>query len=226
MTARAYLDCIVELLARLGEDPQYTAILAAADTVANTIANGGRILVPPTTYCLHEESTGRAGGFMPVHVLTDSALVRAKDCVLIGSPVGTSSRPIDFALDAHKRGAIVIALTNSEFENDPRTLLEHPTRQRLHAVADIHVDVPGPLGDGVFEVEELEMRAIPHSGVTSMTAMWMIFSEALSLLRGRGITPRLWECVNIDGARARNATRMDGYIRTGSGCFVDERAAG
>jgi uncharacterized phosphosugar-binding protein len=222
MSARAYLACVSELIDRLGEEPQYTSILTAADAVADTIANGGRILVPPTTYCLHEESTGRAGGFMPVHVLTDSAFVRAEDCVLIGSPVGTSPKPIDFALEAQARGAIVIALTNSEFENDPRTLLEHPTRQRLHEVADIVVDVPGPFGDGVFDVPELEMRAIPHSGVTSMTAMWMIFSEALSLLRGRSITPRLWECVNIDGARARNAVRIDGYLRTGHGCIVDD----
>lgn len=221
MSARAYLEHVESLLHALGQDPQHAAILAAAHVVANTIESGGRVLVPPTTYCLHEESTGRAGGFMPVHVLTDSALVRPQDCVLIGSPVGTSPRPIDFALDAQTRGAFVIALTNSEFENDPRTLLEHPTRERLHAIADILVDVPGPFGDGVFEVPELGLNAMPTSGITSMTAMWMIFSEALSQLRSRHITPRLWECVNIDGARARNAERIEGYIRTGHGCLID-----
>jgi uncharacterized phosphosugar-binding protein len=221
MSAKGYLSCVTDLLQQLGEEPRHSAILAAARAFADTIAGGGRILVPGTTYCLHEESTGRAGGFMPVHVLTDSVLVRRQDCVLIGSPVGTSPRPIDFALDAQARGALVVALTNSDFEDDPTVLLEHPTRARLHEIADIVVDVPGPFGDGVFDVPELGMRAIPHSGVTSMTAMWMIFSETLSLLREQRTTPRLWECVNVTGARGRNAERMDGYIRTGHGCLVD-----
>ena len=50
-----------------------------------------------------------------------------------------------------------------------------------------------------------------------MTAMWMIFSEALSIMRGRGITPRLYECVNIAGARERNAIQISGYLGDGIG---------
>ena len=114
-----------------------------------------------------------------MHVLDDAALVQPGDVVLIGSPVGTSTRTIDLAAGSGMRGGTVVALTNVEFEDDPATLLEHPSRTRLHELADIVIDVPGPLGDGVFAVEELELRAIPHSGVTGMTAMWMLFSEAL-----------------------------------------------
>ena len=118
--------------------------------------------------------------------MNDAALVRNGDCILIGSPVGTSVRPISFTLECQERGAYVIALTNREFEDDPRTLLEHPLQHRLHEIADLVVDIPGPLGDGVFNIPELQMRAIPHSGITGMTAMWMIFSEALSLMRAGG----------------------------------------
>jgi uncharacterized phosphosugar-binding protein len=223
MSARRYLSEIKGLLERLEAD-SYDSIVVAGQAVASSLSDGHRIWVTPTTYCLHEESTGRAGGFIAVHALTDVAFVQPGDCILIGSPVGTSDRPITFALECRKRGCQVIALTNVEFEDHPRTLLEHPSRKRLHEVADVVVDVPGPLGDGVFEVDELRLRAIPHSGITGMTAMWMIFAEALSVMRARGVMPRLYECVNIDGARARNAVQIAGYLDTGVGFLADGEA--
>jgi uncharacterized phosphosugar-binding protein len=97
------------------------------------------------------------------------------------------------------------------------TLLEHPTQKRLHEIADLVVNIPGPLGDGVFDVPELDMRAIPHSGVTGPAAMWMIFSEALAILRTDGVTPHLYKCVNIEGARERNRRVLAAYTATGVG---------
>ena len=223
MSARAYANEITRLIRRLEAD-SLASIILAAEAIAASLRDGHRIWVASTTYCLHEESTGRAGGFIAVHILRDSALVQPGDCVLIGSPVGTSDRPITLTAECQARGGRVIALTNVEFEDDPRTLLEHPSRRRLHEVADIVVDVPGPLGDGVFEVEELDLRAIPHSGVTGMTAMWMIFAEALAILRSSGITPRLYECVNIEGARAKNAVMIAGYLDSTVGVLADGEA--
>ena len=216
MSAQSYLAEIMKLLEQLGTKAQ-DSILRAGEVVAATLEAGNRIWVTPTTYSLHEEATGRAGGFIAVHVMNDAAHVQPGDCVLVGSPVGTSVKPISSTLECQARGAYVIALTNREFENDAETLLEHPLQHRLHEIADLLVDIPGPLGDGVFDIPELRMRAIPHSGITGMTAMWMIFSEALFLMRGRGITPRLYECVNIAGARERNAIQISGYISSALG---------
>jgi uncharacterized phosphosugar-binding protein len=224
MTARAYAAEVIRLIQRLEADSHHSIVLAA-EAVAASLRDGHRIWVTPTTYCLHEESTGRAGGFIAVHILRDTALVQPGDCVLIGSPVGTSEKPITFTSECQARGARVIALTNVEFEDDPRTLLEHPSRTRLHDVADIVIDVPGPLGDGVFQVDELALRAIPHSGVTSMTAMWMVFSEALAILRTAGIMPRLYECVNVEGARAKNAVQIAGYLGSTVGVLAEGEAA-
>jgi uncharacterized phosphosugar-binding protein len=216
VSAEAYVREIRGLLDRLERD-SLGSIREAAIAVADCLAAGHRVWVATTTYCLHHEATGRAGGFMAVHILDDAALVQPGDVVLIGSPVGTSARTIDLAADSGVRGGTVVALTNVEFEDDPDTLLEHSSRTRLHELADIVIDVPGPLGDGVFAVEELELRAIPHSGVTGMTAMWMLFSEALSILRARGTTPRLYQCVNVAGARERNAVQLAAYRETGVG---------
>jgi uncharacterized phosphosugar-binding protein len=219
VSAETYLREIRGLLDRLERD-SLGAIREAARAAADCLVAGHRIWVATTTYCLHEEATGRAGGFIAVHVLDDAALVQPGDLVLIGSPVGTSSRTIDLAIGTHQRGGTVVALTNVAFEDDPETLLEHPTRARLHELADIVVDVPGPLGDGVFAVDELGLRAIPHSGVTGMTAMWMLFSEALAILRQRGTTPRLYQCVNEPGARDKNAAQLAAYHETGVGILT------
>ena len=219
MSAEGYVREIRVLLDRLERD-SLGSIKEAAAAVADSLAAGHRIWVATTTYCLHEEATGRAGGFIAVHVLDDAALVQPGDVVLIGSPVGTSTRTIDLAAGSGMRGGTVVALTNVEFEDDPETLLEHSSRTRLHELADIVIDVPGPLGDGVFAVEELGFRAIPHSGVTGMTAMWMLFSEALRILRERGTTPRLYQCVNEPGARERNAVQLAAYHETGIGVLA------
>ena len=45
--------------------------------------------------------------------------------------------------------------------------------------------------------------------------------EALSILRASGVTPRLYECVNIEGARERNAGYVADYVRTDRGYFDD-----
>lgn len=218
--ASSYLDQVIGLLQEL-RTASRESIAEAADVIARSIEQGHRIWIASTTYTLHEEATGRAGGFMAAHVLTDTALVGAGDCVLVGSPVGTSARPIDVTHDCQLRGATVIALTNTAFELDERTLLEHSTKARLHEIADLVIDVPGPFGDGMFEVPELALRAIPHSGVTGVATMWMIFSEVLAVMRRRGITPRLYECVNVSGAREKNRAAIAGYVASGRGYLLD-----
>jgi len=216
VSARSYLREVVGLLERLGTE-QYDAIEAAGGAVAACIEAGNRVWVPVTAHGIAEEVTQRAGGFVAVHVLVDAVTVRSGDCVLIGSPVGTANHTIDFALRAKVRGATTVALTNVAFELDPMTIVEHASGRRLHEIADIVIDIAGAQGDGVFAVEEIPFRVVPHSGVTLVAGLWMVFSHALELLRGRGLVPRLYQCDMVEGARARNAAQVEGYLLTGVG---------
>ncbi len=215
-SARAYIREIISLLEQIERGCLESICLAGA-VVARTVQAGRRVWVAPTTYTLHEEATGRAGGFIAVHALTDTALVAPGDCVLVGSPVGTSVKPIAITDESHARGAHVIALTNREFEEHADTILEDPSGRRLHEIADLLVDIPGPLGDGTFDLPEFGIRVMPHSGVTGVAVLWMIFSEALSILRRDGTPPLLYQCVNIRGARERNAEPLRKYLQTGLG---------
>jgi uncharacterized phosphosugar-binding protein len=215
VTAVGYLDAIVPLLRRLREEPALGAIRRAGGAAAAALSRGGKVWLTETTHCLHTEATYRAGGLMAAHIMTDPALVRTGDCVIEGTPVGTSGLAIECALGAKARGAVLVALTNVAFEDDGRTVLEHPSRKRLHELADIVVDLAGPVGDGVFE--HSGMRVMPHSGVTGMVAMWMIFSEAVALLEAEGGAPRFYECIMVDGAPERNGRERDEYLATGRG---------
>lgn len=215
--AAEYLMRVAPLIDRLGQEPTLGQITRAGSVVATTLASGGRVWITQTTHCLHGEATYRAGGLVAVHELTDPVLVEPQDCVLEGSPVGTSALAVDLALKVKERGATLIALTNVAFELDARTIVEHPSGRRLHEVADLVVDLAGPIGDGAFEHPDDAFRVIPHSGVTAMTAMWMTFAEATALLLELERVPHFYECVMVEGAQERNALARSDYLETGKG---------
>ena len=216
MSAHAYLRTITSLIDRLGSE-EFAGVAAAGEAVAASIAAGKRVWAPVTAHGIAEELTARAGGPVAIHILVDSATVVAGDCVLIGSPVGVARHTIDFALRARARGATVVALTNVAFEQAAETMVEHESGARLHEIADIVIDIGGPFGDGALHVDEIPFRVVPHSGVTLVAGMWMIVSHALELLLQRGIVPRFYECDMVEGARARNAEQVHGYLATGLG---------
>jgi uncharacterized phosphosugar-binding protein len=223
--AQNYLDEVIGLVRRLQTDER-AGIEAAGDAVAAAIESGGRVWVPVTAHGIAHELTRRAGGFVAVHVLADSATVRPGDCLLIGSPVGTATHTIDFALRAKQRSATIVALTNLAFEKDPATVLAHPSGGRLHEIADIVIDIAGPLGDGVFSLDQVPFPVVPHSGVTLVAGFWAIHSHALEALLDRGLVPRMYECDLVQGARARNAEQLNGYFATGLGYVTPgERAS-
>ena len=220
MSAEAYFQEVIALQHRL-HDESLADIINAGNAVARALEDGHRIWVTNTAHGVAHEVTKRAGGFIAVHELIDVVHLQPGDCVLIGSPVGVATHTLSFALGASERGGIVVALTNVAFEQEPSTIIEHPSGSRLHEVADIVVDIGGPTGDGVFELTDLNFRVIPHSGVTLVTALWMIFSEALAVMRSHGVIPRLYQCDMVQGARERNALQIAGYVATGAG-YLDE----
>jgi uncharacterized phosphosugar-binding protein len=215
--AAEYLTQVAPLIERLGEEPTLGRIRAAGAAVAATLAGGGRVWLAETTHCLHGEATYRAGGLVAVHTVTDPVLVEPGDCVIEGSPVGTSGLAVDLALKVKQRGATLIALTNVAFEVDARTIVEHPSGRRLHEIADVVVDLAGPVGDGVFPHPDEDFRVIPHSGVIGMTAMWMIFAEAVAVVGSQGSVPHVYECVMVEGAGERNARARGEYLAVRSG---------
>ena len=216
MKSQTYAATVTGLITELVASQQ-PAIDRAAEAVADALARGGRIWLAKTTHCLHLEAHHRAGGYLAVHMLDDTAVVDARDCVIMGSPVGAHETTVQAALDVKLRGATLVALTNVAFEDHPDTDRSHGSGRVLHQVADIVVDCGGPVGDGVFDDPDLGFAVIPHSGVVGMTAMWMILADAMDRLRARNLLPLMYQCVAVRGARVRNDAAWTRYVESGRG---------
>jgi uncharacterized phosphosugar-binding protein len=216
MNADSYLDAVLPLLEGLRGD---AGIVRAGEAVAASIGSGRRIWLARTSHTLHGEATHRGGGLVAAHVLHDALAIEPGDCVILGAPAGTTAAAVEIALETVRRGGVLVALTSLAFENDRDTVVEHVSGKRVHELADVVVDLGGPAGDGVFEQPDdvPGMRVIPHSGVTGVAALWMIFAEAVACLEHEGKTPLFFQSELVAGARARNVSELARYRATGAG---------
>jgi uncharacterized phosphosugar-binding protein len=217
VTAKAYAAAVLPRLELIVRD-QLPAIERAGASVAESLAGGGRIWVAQTSHYLHHEATHRAGGFLGVHTFESSDEVRRGDSVLIGITAGAAGELVALTLDLQARSAAVVAITQREFEFQLEAT--HPSGRRLSDVADVHIDIGGPYGDGELELEAgggAPIHILPSSGVTSLFVLWMILAEAVVRLDARGLAPLAYESNLLPGAPERNREREALYAATGRG---------
>lgn len=216
--AQAYASQILERLGAIANSQQQQIDMAAL-AVADAIGNDHRVWIAETSHCLHDEGTFRAGGLMAVHKLSDPVGIESGDVVLIGTNAGTTELTVELALIANERSAFSIALTQVDYEMDPRLIPDHPSGKRLSEVADIVIDLGGRYGDTEldFTIGDRSLSAIPGSGVAAMMAMWMIFAGATEFLCERGTPPLLWDSMQMPGVHATNLERYARYRHSRSG---------
>lgn len=211
----------VRMLERLNTvvHDQRAPIDAAASAIADALSGGHRVWIAETSHGLHDEVTFRAGGLMAVHRLSDPVGIEAGDVVVVPTNAGTTQMTVDLALIGNARGATTVALTQVDYEMDPRLTPEHPSGQRLGEVADIVIDLGGRYGDTEldFICGPQAFSAIPGSGIAGMLAMWMIFAEATELLCQRGTPPLVWDSMQMPGVHAANLERFAGYRQSRNG---------
>ena len=223
MSARRYYEEILPLVERLGGE-ELPVIQRAGALIAESIAAGHRVWVTKTTHCLHTEAHYRAGGLAMAHVLEDPIVIEAGDSLVMGTNAGTTFISVEIASIARERGAHVIVLSQLAYERSPLIESWHPSGKRLNELGDVVVDLGGSVGDGVIELGDTGVRTMPSSGVTGMVAMWMIFSEAVSLLLAQGKIPLVTQSLQLPGAIKRNERILSEYRRTRVG-YVGADAA-
>lgn len=195
---------------------QLEQIEAAGRLVADALAAGGRVWLAPTSHTVHLEATHRAGGLVAAHILHDPAAIGPSDAVVIATSAGTWREPVETALVAHARGARVVAMTQLDFERDPRLRRDHPSGRLLSECADVVIDLGGPYGDG--EQSLAGVPFLPTSGATSVVALWMVVAAAADALEARGLRPLSLASVLLPGAAERNDALIAEYSRNGIGC--------
>ncbi len=245
MTAAAtYLKRTIAVLETLVEG-QSGPIEVAAGRVAESIGTGHRVYVAATSHVLHTELYLRAGGLAAVHPLGETpdlakpmldlgtGVLRGDgpfvpepgDVVLVGTNAGTDAGTVQVAIAAKQAGCTVIGLTCVAYERWPEVVVEHPSGAKLVDLADILIDIGGVVGDGIVELPGLDTAVGPTSGVALCAAAWAILTGAAEILLTRGLTPIVYQSVQMPGAEALFHERRALYERSRSG-LVEAGTAG
>lgn len=217
-----YFAAIDALYAKIRET-QADAIEAAANVIADAVANGGNVYIYDTGHLINSELLNRAGG--PVFMrkfgygLSVESHARQRDrstinssqeglaawalrcssalpgdVFILGSVSGKTLNVIDLAVEAKKFGCKVITLSSHEYSSTMES--QHSSGKRLFELGDVNIDNCAPFGDAMLEVGGLEAKLAPASGLSAAYIMWAVIVRATELLISRGKTPSILKSVN------------------------------
>jgi len=227
MIHKAYLENIHDLLTKL-EDRE-DAIKQAGELIGSVLTEGKACYVFGSGHSqlLAREITGRAGGLYPVFHLPDPIWgmaeqlegygailferypVKAGEVIIIISNSGRNPEPIEFALEAKKRGLNVIALTSLEHSSSSTS--RHSSGKRLYEVADIILDTGTPKGDAMMEFDGLDVKAGAASTILGSAMLNCVMLEAVQIMLDAGKTPPVYLSFNVDGSEEHNAKLAEDY---------------
>lgn len=238
-----YFDAILGKLSDLMRD-EADSIREAASVCAQAIASGGVVHVFDTGHMLNQELIGRAGGLVGltpfsfglnvsnpnsyreqhrdrrpeterelVALALKSSNILAGDVLVIGSVSGKSVRPIELAMQARALGVTVVAVTAVEYSRQLKS--EHPSGKKLYETADIVVDNHAPYGDALLEVEGLDTRICPASGICAAVAMWAVMAGTIEKLIASGKIPAVYPSVNLPDGPDRVHKAQKEYAEKG-----------
>jgi uncharacterized phosphosugar-binding protein len=136
-------------------------------------------------------------------ILVEKSPIKAGDLVFIHSVSGRNPVGIEFAMEAQKRGAYVIAITNLEYSKSVTS--RHSSKKRLYEVSNLVLDNHGDIGDAGVEIQGLDQKVAATSTVIGASIINTIISEAIRILVENGVkTPPVFYSANLDGGDEKN----------------------
>lgn len=217
----------------------------AAEICVECLARQGVVHIFDTGHLVSQELIGRAGGLVAFTALNYSlnvnnpnpfrqahgdrsdapsqgeiielalrqSHIQPGDVLFIGTVSGKSEQVVELALRAKAYGCTVIALTGLAYSSQLES--QHPSGKRLFEVADLVIDNHTDYGDAVLEVEGLDRKICPFSGIGAAAALWAVTAGIVEGMLARGLTPTVFRSVNRpDGPADVEATRR-AYVEKG-----------
>ncbi len=135
------------------------------------------------------------------------------DVLIVNSVSGKAALPVQVALSAKRFGVSVVAITNAAYSSAMQSL--HSSGKRLFEVADVTIDNCGIVGDAALNMEGVDARAVPTSGLTFCYIIWALTAEAISQMVARGLKPHVYRSVNLPDGEEFNARAEAEYRETG-----------
>ncbi|KPI50228.1 sugar isomerase domain-containing protein [Clostridioides difficile] len=178
---------------------------------------GGCVLINPvfakslmldTAPITHTSKMERLEGYGSA--LADKTPIKEGDVVIIHSVSGRNPVSIEFAIEAKKRNAIVICITNLSYSKSVSS--RHSLGKNLYEVCDLVIDNHGQKGDACVEIDGLNQKVSPTSTVIATTVMNSIIAQITQELVNRGLkNPPIFYSANIDGGDELNKKIFEEY---------------
>ncbi|MGM9973925.1 MAG: sugar isomerase domain-containing protein [Clostridiaceae bacterium] len=234
-----YIDKIKELLEVI-EEKENESMEKAVEAVADAIFNKRAIFAFGASHAgiLTEELFYRAGGLVVINPVFESSImlnttpitftsrmerlvgygaeiaaktpIKRGDVIIVHSVSGRNPVTVEFALEAKKKGALIIALTNVSYSQSVTS--RHPSGKRLFEIGDIVIDNHGDIGDACVELPGFEQKVGPTSTVVGATILNSIVGEAVKQLIEKGVeVPPIFYSANLDGGDDLNKKVYEAY---------------
>ena len=144
-------------------------------------------------------------------ILADLYDIEEGDVVLIASNSGRNAYPIEMAIEARKRGASVIAITNIAHSNAVSS--RHESGKMLMDIADIVIDNCGVPGDCAVQMEGVAAAVCPTSSMANTFIAQAISVQCAYYIKEKGVTPPVFVSLNSEGTEHVNDEYFEKYTR-------------
>jgi uncharacterized phosphosugar-binding protein len=217
---------------------QFLKIEKASRWISDSMEQGGFIYTSGTghSHMLAEEIFYRAGGFARVIPILDDGLmlhkdasysteleriegyasklldeykITEKDIFMIASNSGRNTVSIEMAMIAKEKGAKVIVITNLKHAESVNS--RHPSRKKLHQIADLFFDNRGEIGDAAIKIKGLESKVGATSTVIGVAILQAIMVQATENLVFKGLQPEVFSSSNSDQGEEHNEALIKKY---------------
>lgn len=232
-----YIEVVKAQLDAAIDDRVTASIAAAATLMADCISDGRVVYAFGASHAglLVQDQFYRAGGLVPIQPILPSGLmlnvtpvtsttkleqtIGAAEEMLVDIPLGegdillvvsVSGRnpvPVEICLAAQRRGARVIALTNTAYS----TSVTGRGVPRLLEVADVVIDLPGVVGDAAITLNDDTPPVGPTSSAVGAAILHGLAVEVAQILADRGSPIPVFASANLDNSAAWNERWIEQY---------------
>ena len=206
---KRYQQAVEELLEKV-RNTQTENIVKAGNLIANSVANGGKIILSGICHSIENDLIYRGGGpifYKHYEENVHRNTLKKGDVLVVSSVSGRTKPVVDLAWEMAEKGVNVIAFTSMEYAVQVDAV--HESGKKLYEFATLTLDNCAPAAEAMLEVEGIEARFAAASGIASDYIMWNVTSVAVEKLLERGITPGILKSANFPGGNDYNKTVIE-----------------
>lgn len=145
--------------------------------------------------------------------LMDYFRVKKGDVCVIFNNIGVNAGTIDSCLACKERGATVIGVSSSIWQDDiPMDhITRHSSKKNLRDIVDLMIDDYNPIGDTVMQIPGMKTSMMPISTMTDGYIVRRMEEETAKYCMSKGYEPPVWCSANSPGGDEFNADLEEEY---------------